>query len=224
MEEVIEMCTKGYGGCDIRLVAQILLKKPTPRKKMLLLSQTLLGLGIKKSMGRRKKPWVRGNPCHQSPLCFPFRFYEEASPSLCAKYVPLEREKRKQTGDFIQDIIFHQAVLLLQAVEGNAGNSLSQSISYFCFPSSCPSSAGSGTRCPWAGEVWGTLPALTPISPSRWQRGFQLSQEGREGWSHQQAQAWGQCLGPPGATHSWNVQPVRSLEARQGGQQFLFVV
>lgn len=113
---------------------------------MLLLAQTLLGLGIKKR--KKGKLCVRGNPWHHSPLCFPFTLYGEGSPSLWATFLPLEGEKRRQTGDFIQDTIFHQVLLLLQELEGNSGNSLSQSISYFCFLSRCPSSAGSGTCCP----------------------------------------------------------------------------
>lgn len=132
--------------------------------------------------------------------------------TLYAKYVPLEGEKRKQTGDFIQGTIFHQVLLLLQAWEGNSGNSLSQSISYFCFPSSCPSSAGSETCCPPAGEVWGTLPPLTPVSPTCWQRGF--SSPGRK----ERQVATSRDMPEDSATHSWNVQPVRGLEARQGGQ------
>lgn len=181
MEEVIETYTEGYGGCDTRLVAQILLKKPAQRKKMQLLSQTLCWDLASRRAWEEGKNCVWGNLYHHSPLCFPFRFYVEGSPSFCAKYVPLEGEKRKQTGDFIQDTIFHQVLLLLQALEGNSGNSLSQSISYFCFPSSCPSSAGSGTRCPPAGEVWGTSLHSHPSAPHA-DRGFQLTQEGREGW------------------------------------------
>lgn len=35
--------------------------------------------------------------------------------------------------------------------------------------------------------------------------------------------AWGQYLRPPSATHSWNMQPLRSMEARQEGQVLLLL-
>lgn len=124
---------------------------------------------------------MRGNPWHHSPLCFPFTLYEEGSPSLCAKYVPLEGEKRRQTGDFIQDTVFHQVLLLLQELEGNSGISLSQSISYFCFPSSCPSSAGSGTCYPQQRRCGASSVHSHPSAPHT-DRGFQFTQEGRKGW------------------------------------------
>lgn len=55
IEEVIETYTKGYGGCDTGLVAQILLKKPTQRKKMLLLSQTLCQDWHQEEHGKEEK-------------------------------------------------------------------------------------------------------------------------------------------------------------------------
>lgn len=97
-------------------------------------------------------------------LCFPFRLYEEGSPSPCTKYVLLEGEKREQTGDFIQDTIFHQVLLMLQAIA--SGNSLSQSISYFCFPYRCPSAV-----VPRQGGV-GHLPSAHTHQPHMLTEGF----------------------------------------------------
>lgn len=48
------------------------------------ISDSLLGLGIKKRK-KEKSMSEEINPCHHSPLCFPFTLYEEGSPSLCAK-------------------------------------------------------------------------------------------------------------------------------------------
>lgn len=149
---------------------------------MLLLSQTLCQDWHQEEHGKEEKTvCVWGNPCHHSPLCFPFRFYEEGSPSLCAKYVPPEGEKRKQTGDFIQDTIFHQVLLLLQALEGNSGNSLSQSISWFCFPSSCPSPASHVQRhvVPQQGRC-GAPPSTHTLQPHTLTE--VSSSPRREGW------------------------------------------
>ena len=62
MEEVVEKHTKAYGRCNIRLVVQILLKRPTQVKKedAVAISGSVLGLGIEKSMGRREKLCLRG--------------------------------------------------------------------------------------------------------------------------------------------------------------------
>lgn len=56
MEEVIEKCTKAYGGCNIRFVVQSPVKRPIQVKKedAVAILRSVLGLGIKKSMGRRK--------------------------------------------------------------------------------------------------------------------------------------------------------------------------
>lgn len=170
---------------------------------MLLLSQTLCwDLATRRAWEEGKELCVRKSMSSHA-LCFPFRLYEEGSPSPCAKYVPLEGEKREQTGDFIQDTIFHQVLLLLQ-------ETLYPKVSATFVFLTVVLQLLSPSR-----EVWDTLPPLTPhadrevsSSPRR---------EGEAG-GHQQGHAWGLCLGPPAAMRSWNLQHVRSLEARQGGQ------
>lgn len=183
---------------------------------MLLLSQTLCwDLASRRAWEEGKELCVWGNPCHHMLSASPLDFMRKALPHFMCQICILEGEKRKRAGDFIQDTVFHQVLLLLQALEGNSGNSLSQSFSYFCFPSSCPSSAVSGTHCPSAGEV--SLHSH-PSAPHADRLPAHPAGKGR-------LVATSRDMPEDSATQSWNVQPLRSLEARQRqrGQVFLFL-
>lgn len=60
MEELLEKCTKSYGGCNIRSVVQTLQKRSTQVKKedTVAISDSVLGFCIKKSMGGRERKTV----------------------------------------------------------------------------------------------------------------------------------------------------------------------
>lgn len=68
------------------------------------ISGSVLGLGIKNSMGRKEKLSER-NPSLHSPLCFPFRLYQEER-SLCLTlgqtYSPGRAAKEAEMG-----VVFH---------------------------------------------------------------------------------------------------------------------
>lgn len=99
-KEIMEKCTKAYGGCNIRLVVWILLKRPIQVKKedAIAISGSVSGLGITKSMGRSP---LRGLHVLTALSASLLDFIRRGAPSLCARSVPQQGEKRKQRGDFV---------------------------------------------------------------------------------------------------------------------------
>lgn len=99
-KEIMEKCTKAYGGCNIRLVVWILLKRPIQVKKedAIAISGSVSGLGITKSMGRREKLCLRGLHVLTALSASLLDFIRRGAPSLCARSVPQQGEKRKQRG------------------------------------------------------------------------------------------------------------------------------
>lgn len=96
-KEIMEKCTKAYGGCNIRLVVWILLKRPIQVKKedAIAISGSVSGLGITKSMGRSP---LRGLHVLTALSASLLDFIRRGAPSLCARSVPQQGEKRKQRG------------------------------------------------------------------------------------------------------------------------------
>lgn len=177
---------------------------------MLLLSQTLLGLGIKKSMGRRKRT-----------LC------EEIYVITCS-LLPLQtlwgglsltlyQIRTAGGGEKGADRGLHTGHHLSSGT-ANASSYCFRKLFIPKYQLLLFSLQVSFSCCPPAGRCGTPSLCSHPPAPHA-DRGLSSSprREGEAG-GHQQGHAWGLGLGQPAAMHSWNMQHVRSLEARQGGQ------
>lgn len=136
-----------------------------------------------KEYGKKGKTVSERTPCLDIPLCFPFRLYQEGcSLTLCQICTPAGGEKEAERGLCMRHLL-HQVLMLLQAREGNPGNSLSQSISCsFSFQMSFTSR--SGTHLPPRQRRCGapSLPSTRlSLSPTLTER-LRLIREGRESW------------------------------------------
>lgn len=153
-----------------------------------------------KEYGKKGKTVSERTPCLDSPLCFPFRLYQEGcSLTLCQICTPAGGEKEAERGLCMRHLL-HQVLMLLQAREGNPGNSLSQSISCSCFPSRCPSPAVQGhiSRPGRGGVGHPPSPRHASALAPRWQRGCGSSgRGGKAGGQMLGGQQWGQ--GTPSA-------------------------
>lgn len=205
----MQKCTKAYGGRDIRLVVQILLKRPAQAKKedAVASSGFVLALGIEKSVEKKGKTVSERNPCLHSALCFPFRLYQEGrSITLCQTCAPGGGEKEAEGGLCTRHLLSSGADVASSTrrksrklfIPKHQLLTLSFQMSFISW--------FRNTSSPPAEEVWGTLPHLDTPQPCTLaphaNRGV-TSSSGRGSWRLDAGgQQWGQCLRPPGATHS----------------------
>lgn len=195
----MEKCTKAYGGCNIRLVVWILLKRPTQVKKedAIAISGSVWGLSITKSMGRREKRCLRGIHVLTALSASLLDFIRRGAPSLCARSAPLQGDKRKQRGDFVWDTFFIRCWCCFKHEKEIRETPYPKASAALVFlPAVLHQPVQGHISCP-AEAAWAPSLPSTRLSPTLTER-LRLMREGRESWRPDAGgQQWGQ--GTPSA-------------------------